>query len=282
MNVGNRRVRAPASASGPVTPAETPKPPRPPRAARTILASLKTVAGIVLVAGAAGTVAWTARRHVMTSRRFALTAIDFVGNEQRTSEKLSAETGLSLGANIFIVDLDEARARLLADPWIAEATVTRRLPGALLVRVTERKAAAIVALGETYLATADGEPFKVIEPGDPVDLPVITGLTPNALADDREGAMRTLRRAIDLAFEYEHGGLARRAALEEVHVALDGSLALVVGQDGTRLLLGAPPFRRKLEQAARVVAELDRRGSKAVTIMLDNDTRPERVVARLR
>ena len=47
-------------------------------------------------------------------------------------------------------------------------------------------------------------------------------------------------------------------------------------------MLGGPPFRRKLEQAARVVAELDRRGAKAETIMLDNDARPERVVVRMR
>jgi cell division protein FtsQ len=49
-----------------------------------------------------------------------------------------------------------------------------------------------------------------------------------------------------------------------------------------QLVLGGPPFRRKLEQAARVVAELDKRGSKADAIMLDNDARPERVVVRMR
>ena len=49
-----------------------------------------------------------------------------------------------------------------------------------------------------------------------------------------------------------------------------------------QLVLGGPPFRRKLDQAARVVAELDKRGAKADAIMLDNDTRPERVVVRMR
>jgi cell division protein FtsQ len=49
-----------------------------------------------------------------------------------------------------------------------------------------------------------------------------------------------------------------------------------------QLVLGAPPFRRKLDQASRVVAELDRRGAKADAIMLDNDSRPERVVVRMR
>jgi cell division protein FtsQ len=49
-----------------------------------------------------------------------------------------------------------------------------------------------------------------------------------------------------------------------------------------QVALGTGPFRRKLQQAARVVAELEKRGAKADAIMLDNDTRPERVVVRMR
>ena len=58
--------------------------------------------------------------------------------------------------------------------------------------------------------------------------------------------------------------------------------SLVVGHNAVELVLGLPPFRRKLDQAARVVAELDKRGAKAGAIMLDNDTRPDRVVVRMR
>ncbi len=152
--------------------------------------------------------------------------------------------------------------------------------------MTERKAAALVALGDTYVATSQGEPFKKLEPADGSDpllaLPVVTGLRPEAMADDRDGTMQTIRRAIDLAAEYDRSPLARRAPLEEVHVEADGVFSLVVGKTGVVLVLGAPPFRRKLDQAARVVAELDRRGGKADAIMLDNDTRPDRVVVRMR
>ena len=73
-----------------------------------------------------------------------------------------------------------------------------------------------------------------------------------------------------------------KSPLEEVHVEPDGTFTLVVGRSAVELVLGVPPFRRKLDQAARVVAELDRRGAKADAIMLDNDARPERVVVRMR
>jgi cell division protein FtsQ len=278
---GNRRVRA--SSIAPEVPQEH-------RAARVVVrrppsrvfAALRTALGVVLVVSAALGVAWVARRHVMTSARFAVTEIDVLGHDRRSAEAIATESGVTAGANVFSLDLDGARARILADPWISQATLARRLPGSILIQVTERKPAALVALGDTYLATAEGEPFKKLEPGDPIELPLITGLRAEGLAEDREGTMRTIRRGIDLAAEYEHSALAKRAPLEEVHVDSDGTFAVVVGRSALQLVLGGPPFRRKLDQAARVVAELDKRGAKADSIMLDNEARPERVVVRMR
>jgi cell division protein FtsQ len=251
-----------------------------------VLAALRTIAGVVLVAGTSVGVAWVARKHVMTSARFAITEVVVSGNDHRPTDAIVAESGLQVGANVFVADLDAAQARILADPWIAEAVLARRLPGTLVVRVTERRAAALAALGDTFLTTADGEPFKKLEVDDPPEeiaaLPLVTGLRAESMSEDREGTMRTIRRAIDLAAEFERIPLAKRAPLEEVHVEADGVYSLVVGRSAIELVLGAPPFRRKLEQAARVVAELDKRGAKADAIMLDNDTRPDRVVVRMR
>ena len=280
MTPSNRRVKR---AGAPVEPSEPGvKAAAPARRASRLLGALRSTAGIVLVVSSAAGVAWAARRHVVTSPRFAVAEVDVVGNDRRTSEAVVAESGVAVGSNVFALDLDAARARLLADPWIADAALARRLPGTILVQVTERKPAALVSLGDMYLATADGEPFKKLEPGDPIDLPLVTGLRPEALTDDRPGTMRTIRRATDLAAEYDHGALARRSALQEVHVEPDGTFTLVVGRSAIQLVLGVPPFRRKLDQAARVVAELDKRGAKADAIMLDNDAKPERVVVRMR
>jgi cell division protein FtsQ len=247
-----------------------------------VLAVVRAIAGLTLVAATSIGFAWVARRHIMTSARFAITEIVVMGNERRAADVLTAESGLMIGSNVFAADLDAARTKLLSDAWITDAILARRLPGTLLIQVTERKAAALVALGDLFLATAEGEPFKRLEPGDPVDLPVVTGVSPDSMAIGRDEAVRALRRAIDLAVEFGRTGLSRRAPLQEVHVGADGAFSLVVGHSGTELVLGGPPFRRKLDQAARIVAEIDRRGGKADAIMLDNDTRPERVVVRLR
>ncbi len=270
MTPTNRRVAptAPASAT--------------PRTAMRIGSALSTVLGVVLVAGGSLGAAWLARRYVTRSERFAVASIEVTGTERRTAEAVIADSGIAMGVNLFSVDLDAAHASISADPWIADAVLSRRLPGTIVIHVRERRAAALVALGDLLLATDDGEPFKKLEPGDPVDLPLITGLSPERVADDREDARRTIRRAIDLAAEYGQGALAKRASLQEVHVDEGGSLSLLVGHSAMQLVLGGPPFRRKLDEATRVVGELEKRHAQASTIMLDNEVRPERVVARLR
>lgn len=253
-----------------------------PKKQSAFIAAARTVFGVALVIGVSWSVAWAARHYVSTSPRFAVTEISVVGAHLRSEEMLLTEGKITKGANVFSVDLDEARVLIAKDPWIREVTLGRRLPGTILVQVAEREASALVALGETYLASRDGEIFKRLESGDPTDLPIITGINADAVADDREGVARSIRRALDLASDYDRGPLAQRAPLQEIHLGNDGSTTLIVGKTAISLVLGEPPFRRKLEEAARVLSELDHRGAKADAIMLDNEGRPERVVVRMR
>jgi cell division protein FtsQ len=235
-----------------------------------------------LILSISGAVAWGARKYVKTTPRFAVTDVVVTGAHRRSTDDVVAASGMQKGANVFTIDLERARHKLVQDPWILDATLARRLPGTIYVQVVERKAAAIVALGDTYLATREGEIFKRVEIGDPIDFPIITGLSVRQLADDREGCARIVRRSLDLATEYERTSLASRAPLQEIHVADDGSTTLVVGKSAVLVHMGEPPFRKKIDQAARVFAELDRRGAKPDAIMLDNEGRPDRVVVRMR
>jgi cell division protein FtsQ len=282
-----RNVRRKSTESLP--PVETPakqKPgqtKRPPSAEPRIVRVLRTLAGLALIIGIASAVVWGARRYVKTSPRFAVNEIVTIGGKRRSPDEVASIAGISKGQNVFSIDLDRARARLVQDPWIAEAHVARQLPGTVYLRVTEREAAGILAMQEgTYLVTREGAIIKRTEPGDPVDVPVVTGLKLQELVDDRDGAMQKIRRALDLAADYDHSPLAHRAPAQEVHIEATGDLTLVVGKKTVLLKMGAPPYRRKIEQAVRVVAELDRRGATPDTIMLDDEARPERVVVRMR
>lgn len=285
----SRPVAEGPRSSRPPQSSPTSQAPQAPKRARTqspavarALAVGRALVGLVLVVGLAGGVALSARRYVKSTPRFAISEIVVVGAKHRHEDEIVALSGVVKGKNVFSADLDTARAQLLADSWVKDARLDRRLPGTVTITIEERKAAGIVAAGDTYLVSAEGEIWKKLEPGDPTDLPIVTGVSVQMITEDRKGAEAQVRRALELGAEYERTGLAKRSPLQEIHVTGTGASSLVVGKSALTLALGDAPFRRKLDQAARVVAELDKRGAKADAILLDDEARPDRVVVRMR
>ena len=65
------------------------------------------------------------------------------GRKETTSSQILSTIGVRLGEPIFAVDLLAARDRLLTLPWVATATIERRLPDTLYVRITETEPLAL-------------------------------------------------------------------------------------------------------------------------------------------
>ena len=273
----------PASAAAKAPKSVAPEAPKAPKKPSKIVPILRAAAGLAMIAGIGSGVVWGARKYVKTSTRFSVAEIVTTGGKHRGPDDIAQIAGVSKGQNVFSIDLERSRAKLAADPWIESAELSRQLPGTITIRVTEREAAGLVAMPEgTYLVTRDGAVIKRVEQGDPLDFHIVTGVALKQLVDDREGATRLIRKALDLALDYDRSPLAQRAPLEEVHVEATGDMTLVAGKSGVVLRMGGAPYKRKIDQAVRIVGELDRRGAKPDTIMLDDEARPDRVVVRMK
>lgn len=295
----NKRTRIDSAAD-----AESPRPPvaqsasvRPPvkksvppkgvsrvrRVAFSAFAFLKVVLGVAAVVGASVGVAWGAKQYMLTSPRFSIKSVAVEGNERLSPEDVARSAGIALGDNVFALDLDDARRKIEGDPWVKSATVGRKLPGSVVVKVVEHEPAAVVAIGDRlFLASRGGEVFKEVSAEDPVDLPVITGLEPDVVVADREGTEKRIVRALDLLDEAAKAAFTARYPVQEVHLEKDGSLSVVVGRQAIVVALGHAPFKGKLEQADRVFLELSRRKADASVVFLDNEGSPDRVVVRMR
>jgi cell division protein FtsQ len=245
--------------------------------------ALKLGSGLAVVVGASLAVAWSAHHYALTSPRFAVHSLDVVGAKRSTPELLKAQSGINLGDNIFALDTDGAERKLLENPWISEVKMTRRLPSTLRIELSEREAAAVVALAEhLYLVTREGEPFKEVQPGDPYDLPLITGASPENLARDRVREIERVQTGLEVLRQYERVPLSRVYPAQEVHLADAGDVTLTAGKEGVALELGTGPWRKKLLMAEQVVGELRRKGRTPGIVFLDNVAHPERVVVRMR
>lgn len=245
--------------------------------------SLKLAAGLGLVVGVSVGVAWGAQHYASTTPRFAITRLDVVGNRRLPDEVVARRAGVAVGDNLFVLDVAAAEQALLADPWIQEVRVSRELPSTLRIELVEREAAAIAVLGaESWLITAEGVPFKPVAEGDPYDLPYLTGVTPEALAHDRDGAVARLRTGIEVLRHYARTAPSRVHVAQEVHLDEDGRVVLTAGKEGMTLHLGHGQYRRRLQMAERIIAQLGQRGRTPGILFLDNEAHPERVVARMR
>lgn len=267
---------------GPVS--QSVRPPAGPRKSRSrVWSTIQLLAGVIVVLSASIAVAWGARRYITTSPRFSVRTVTVAGTQRRTADQVATLAGAAIGKNIFSVDPATAEVGILADPWIEKARVARTLPGTIEIAVTEREAHALCSIGgELYLVTRDGDLFKKAEGDDPIDLPVITGVLPQQITKDRAGVVLTNKRLLDVADDLGKVGVARRYPIQELHVGTDGSLVVSIGKEAILLHFGHPPYREKIEQAARVLSEVARRKAGASVVFLDNDAHPERVVVRMK
>lgn len=102
------------------------------------------------------------------------------GNHAVSHGEVLETAGIQNGANIFGVNLDVARTRLTAHPWIDTASIIREFPNRILIRVTEHKPVAIAEIGLPYLINSRGEIFDKSTAAFAA-LPVFRGLSRGSL-----------------------------------------------------------------------------------------------------
>lgn len=231
----------------PPTPAEPP-PRRPESGApfgAVVAAGLAVVPAALLRAGAGAPRGhrgrWALRPPLRLTHTPQLGArtLEVTGISHCSREEVLAAARLTVGSNVLAVDLERAARQIERLPWVARATVTRQLPDTLRVAIEERAPAALVAVGGLYLASADGTLFKRAEPGDPVDLPVVTGLSRESFRDRPDGAREQVRDSLALMGDLESAQLGSSSRLQEVHREPTGDLSVMLG--GTYIWLGRGP-----------------------------------------
>jgi cell division protein FtsQ len=239
----------------------------------------------VLIAVAAGAVAAgrLVEQHVRRAKAFETTVVEIEGAQRLSRDQVLAAAGLAVGKNVFDVSPEQAEERLRTHPFVAEAAVTRRLPGSYKITLREQELAAVLQVGEQLLLVGqDASVLKVLEPGDPVDVPVITGADEGRWSRDVHYRATLLENAVLLLHEYREAGLWAAERVSEIHVEPDLGLSLYVGQDATAVRLGKAPYAKKLRRLRGIFDKLERDDARPLYVYLDNERRPDRATVRLR
>lgn len=266
-----------------VPPAPTPRPRLAARVGRAAAPVAKLGLGVLLVLGTAGATAYGGYRLALGSPQFAVRDVELESSRRSSERELLEKAGVRIGDNLLALDTHTAEQRLLADPWIRSVRVVRKLPHTLRIQLVEREALALASFdGGLFLVEPSGEPFKAWQEGDVDDLPVLTGITLEALAKDRAGAVARLATGLSVLSHYERLPVSQQHRAQEVNLSPDGEVVLTVGTRGISLHLGQGPWPKKMLMVAEVMKTFENKRELPGVVFLDNALHPERVVVRMR
>jgi cell division protein FtsQ len=194
------------------------------------------VARIVGVLGVAIYGGWRGTALVLGAPVLQVGRVTVRGNERLSTGEVRAIVDGLKGQNILTLELAEWRRRLMASPWVEDATLRRMLPSRVDVTIRERRPLGIGRVaGTLYLVDAHGVVIDEYGPkyGD-FDLPIIDGLSGKPLAEGSavdEG--RTLLAARVITALQARPDLARRVSQIDVTDAHD---AVVILEGDTAML----------------------------------------------
>jgi cell division protein FtsQ len=167
------------------------------------------------------------------------------GNERlSTGEVLALLNGLR-GQSLIWTDLDRWRTRLLASPWVADATFRRSLPSTVEVVVTERRPMGIGRTGEdTFLVDDYGTAIDQYGPEyADIDLPIIDGLLQTA--DDEARRARAQLAARVIAAVRAQPEIAPRVS--QIDVADPHDAVIILSDDQAAIHVGEDRFLTRLQ-----------------------------------
>jgi cell division protein FtsQ len=177
-----------------------------------------------------------------------------VGGNHRlaTGEVLTALNGLR-GENIVSTDLGAWRERLVASPWVRDATFRRSLPSTVEVMVAEREPIGIGRVkGQLFLVDERGAVIDAYGPQyADLDLPIIDGLS--TAAGETDSARGELAARVIQALRAKPN-VARR--LSQVDVTDEHNAAVILNGDPAVIYVGDDRFLPRIESYLELAAAL--------------------------
>lgn len=126
-----------------------------------------------------------ARDSIANSAGFQIASIALSGEKQLTREEILGIAGVTGRSSLLFLNADEARTRLKANPWIADATILKLFPDRLHISVTERRAFALWQKdGRVQVVSRDGIVVEPFVAPHVAHLPLVVGKGANEKAAD--------------------------------------------------------------------------------------------------
>ena len=216
------------------------------RAARSWRARLWTALRVGTLAIVLVGSGWYVQDVMTSGAAFAVVRFRAIGNSRLSEGEVEGLLDGLKGRNIVTTPLEPWRQRLLASPWVREASLRRALPGTIEVRITERVPMAVARSGDSLLLI--DEQGAIVDEFGPryraLDLPIIEGLMER---DGKEAVADEVRVALvsEALVSLRDARLLGRVSQIDVRNARN--VAVMLMDDPVLLYLGRERFGERVQ-----------------------------------
>lgn len=223
---------------------------------RKYLQPLCRIAGgffcIILACG----IIYAGYRVVGSTTFFKLKTIEVSSVSHMTREEILALAGVAPGRDLARMNLRRMGEQLAGNPWVETVRIHRYFPDRLSIDITEREPIAVINMGFIYYLDKKGTIFKVLNQGDRLDYPVITGFSDEELSSNPAGTREALKSTCELLGILRETGSFILADVSEIHYDKGYGFTLFTSSGALPVKIGSGDFSAKIERFARIYRDL--------------------------
>ena len=187
---------------------------------------------------------------------FSLKSIEVTSGEHLTREEILGLAGVEPGKDLIRMNLKLMGEHILQNPWVETVKINRYFPDTVSIVIAEREPVAIVNMGFIYYLDRKGNVFKVLNHGDKLDYPVITGFNEEELSSDPKGTKEALETTCELLKILREKGAFILADVSEIHYDKGYGFTLFTASGALPVKVGSGDFQGKMERFARIYKDL--------------------------
>ncbi len=189
------------------------------------------------------------------------------------------EMHIKPGSSLLAIQPFKVEKALLQQPWIEQAELTRIWPDQVHLKVREHQPLALVKLdNKLYLMDTRGVLFKAMEPHDPHDFPVITGLQDEHFQRVEGNMTPLLAKVFDfMEILKEKNNYLNLATVSEINVDSERGITIYPAELNLGVSIGFQGHSQKLANLQKVMPHLKQHGDLANIEKIDLNY-PQRVL----
>ena len=210
-------------------------------------------------------------------------AITITGAVRANPAAILRELQIKPGTSLLAVQPQKVEQALQQQPWVAQAELTRVWPDQVRVVIREHEPVALVKIADKlYLMDRRGVLFKRLEPHDPHEFPVITGLELEHFQRVGGALSPLLAKVFNfLELLQEKDNYLTPATVGDIHIDGERGFTIYPTEFRIGINLGFQNYKQKLANLQKILPQIKQYTDLAKIEKIDLNY-PQRVLVRLK